>query len=214
MKRIFHVFNRGMAKQDIFRDEADYYRFVYCLYKLNNQGGAIRTRKDRFNLELPEQDRIVEILKWSLLPNHYHLLLCEAREGGVTDFIKRLGNAYTKYFNTRYEKSGYLFQNKAKVVEVENESQFMYIPFYIDFNPLDLKFPSWKKNDRIKEKEATKFLTEYRWSSFRDYAGEVNFPQVINIKMFNELFDTNEKKYLNDIREWFKIDSPRVNVAR
>ena len=102
---IAHICNRGVEKRKIFINEADYFRFVMNLLLLNNKDGKLRIRKKN-QLEgieeiLSERDKLVEVLKWSLLPNHYHLLLYEVSEGGILEFTKRLGNAYTKYFYTK-----------------------------------------------------------------------------------------------------------------
>jgi len=139
---IAHVCNRGVEKRKIFLDHADYVRFRDNLFLLNNLEGKIRTKhKNIFqaNIKLPERDKLVDIFKWSLLPNHFHLLLHETVDGGILEFTKRLGNAYTKYFNTKNEgRSGYLFQNSAKIIKVENNRHFLYLPFYIDLNSAEL----------------------------------------------------------------------------
>ena len=113
---IAHVCNRGFKKHDIFLDDKDYLRFVLNLYRLNNKDGSlkIKNNKNPF-IDLPEQNKLVEVLKWSLMPNHYHLLLYEKQDGGIVEFVKRLGNAYTKYVNIKNSSSGYVFQNSAKI---------------------------------------------------------------------------------------------------
>lgn len=202
---IAHVFNRGVEKKNIFLDKYDYLRFVNNLFLLNNKSGKIRTKYKNFSdISNLKRDKLVEILKWSLLENHYHLLLVEKTEGGILEFTKRLGNAYTKYFNTKYAgRSGYLFQNSAKIVPISNDSQFLYIPFYIDFNPLDLKFSKWKTN-QVNETEALNFLKSYRWSSFKDYYGDREHDAILNANIFYDLFDTNPKRYEKEIIEFLK----------
>lgn len=203
---LFHVCNRGIAKSKIFYDNSDYYRFVYNLYKLNNKDSAIRTLNQKFKPNLPKQNKIVDILKWSLLPNHYHLLLCECVDGGVSQFVNRLGNAYTKYINIRHKRNGYLFQNKAVMVNIENNSQFLYIPMYIDLNPLDLCYPQWRSAGIKNHKKAFEFLNNYTWSSFRDYRGIPNFPVVISQEKFFDLYDTTREEYANELVDWLKED--------
>lgn len=207
---LYHVFNRGVDKRKIFIDDKDYMRFVNNLFLLNNKGGKIRTKKkDFFNDVDIKRDKLVEILRWSLLPNHYHLLLYEVRDGGVVEFTKRLGNAYTKYFNTKNKnRSGYLFQNSAKIVLVDNNRQFLYIPFYIDLNPLDL-YPDYHKN--IVNNKSINFLKQYKWSSLGNTSGDRNFCQVINTDLFFDLFDTNQKEYEIELINYLKEEG--VNLA-
>ncbi len=194
---IKHVINRGIEKGRVFRDDNDYFRFVGNLYRLNNKNGALRIVDRKLFTDPPTQAKLVDVLKWSLLPNHYHLLLYELVDGGITEFTKRIGNAYTKYINIKNERSGYLFQNSAKIINVESERHFLYLPIYIDLNPLDLFNPRWKE-EKIKEQVAVDFLKKYRWSSFGDYFDEPHFPSVINKDRFYEVMETSPSEYLSD----------------
>ena len=204
---IAHVCNRGFKKHNIFLDDKDYLRFVLNLYRLNNKQGSLRiiNNKNPF-IDLPEQNKLVEILKWSLLPNHYHLLLYEKQDGGIVEFIKRLGNAYTKYVNIRNSSSGYVFQNAAKIILVDNNSQYLYIPFYIDLNPVDL-LKTWKTG-KIGDRQTLDWLTKYNWSSYRDYFGNTSqFSSVINKDLFYELFETDSKDYQKEMLNLLKKDN-------
>ena len=217
-----HICNRGVEKRKIFVDENDYFRFVINLFLLNNKGGKIRVRKKNQLQSIqefsPKREKLVEILKWSLLPNHYHLLLYEISEGGILEFTKRLGNAYTKYFNTKNKgRSGYLFQNSAKIIPILENNQFLYIPIYIDLNCSDLICSNWKNLKNNDSKKIFNFLRSYRWSSFKDYFGEGEFGFVSNKKLFYELFDTNEKEYQKELESFLKNPTNRdeklVNLA-
>ena len=79
---IYHVCNRGIRKEKIFDDTSDYLRFVLNLYRLNNVGGNLRMNPYRISIDsFPDQEKMVEVLKWTLLPNHYHLLLSQQSFG-------------------------------------------------------------------------------------------------------------------------------------
>jgi putative transposase len=202
---ISHVCNRGVDKRKIFLGLNDYSRFVDNLLLLNNKEGKIRTKYknplDHVN-SLPKGKKLVEILKWSLLPNHYHLLLYEATEGGILEFTKRLGNAYTKYFNLKHQgRSGYLFQNRAKIISLESEGHIPYIPIYIDLNARDLAHGSPKK--------VMEFLKSYEWSSLKDYFENSNRELIINKTMFYKLFETNPVSYFKDL-EGFLEDKVEI----
>ena len=150
--------------------------------------------------DVPERKKLVEVLKWSLLPNHYHLLLYENVEGGILEFTKRLGNAYTKYFNIKNEgRSGYVFQNRAKIISITNERQFLYIPFYIDINPIDLILPDRKNISIRNNKKAIDFLKTYEWSSYRDYFGEGSRGIILNKNLFYEQFDVTPETYEDEL---------------
>jgi len=202
---IAHICNRGVEKRRIFLDKQDYKRFVDNLFLLNNVGGKIRTKKkDIFNDPKLKQDKLVEILKWSLLPNHFHLLLYEVVEGGISEFTRRVGNAYTKYFNTKNQgRNGYLFQNGSKIILIENDSHFQYIPFYIDLNPVQSFLKTQKPAPLIAEKVQT-FLRSYEWSSFKDFFGDGQRIAIVNQNLFYDLFDTNLKTYRKELLEFMK----------
>ena len=213
-----HICNRGVEKRKIFLNENDYLRFVTNLLFQNNKNGKIRVRKKDPLQDVQEilsrRTKLVEILKWTLLPNHYHLLLYEVSEGGILEFTKRLGNAYTKYFNTKNKgRSGYLFQNSAKIIPISKNSQFLYIPIYIDLNSVDLISPNWKSRKNNDPKKILNFLKSYRWSSSRDYFKESEFGPAINKKLFYELFDTNLKEYEKDLKGFIKDPIEKLLLA-
>ncbi len=205
---IYHICNRGIRKEKIFDTESDYFRFVLNLYRLNNKGESLRINSSRKSIDsYPEQNKIVEVLKWTLLPNHYHLLLYEKVDGGVLEFVKRFGNSFTKYINIKREKSGYLFQNRAKIIQIKSDKHFLYIPFYVDLNLLDLIYTK-KENKKKDIKKSLDFFKNYKWSSFRDYFGNQNSPfsKIINKDLFYETFDVNPETYQEELCEFLKGD--------
>lgn len=205
---IYHICNRGVRKEKIFDNDSDYFRFVLNLYRLNNKGESLRINPHRKSIDsFLEQDKIVEVLKWTLLPNHYHLLLYEKVDGGVLEFVKRLGNSFTKYINIKREASGYLFQNSARIIQIKNNRHFLYIPFYIDLNLLDLIYTK-NEHKKIDVKKVLDFFKNYKWSSFRDYfSDQVSpFSKIINKDLFYETFDINSETYQKELCEFLKGD--------
>ncbi|KKP63894.1 MAG: hypothetical protein UR62_C0027G0007 [Candidatus Nomurabacteria bacterium GW2011_GWF2_35_12] len=209
---IYHICNRGIRKEKIFDNDSDYFRFVLNLYRLNNKGESLRMYPHYKSVNLfPDQEKIVEILKWTLLPNHYHLLLYEKVDGGVLEFVKRLGNSFTKYINIKRGASGYLFQNSAKIIQITNNRHFLYIPFYIDLNILDLLKKDISQNKKIE------FLKNYRWSSFRDYFNKETseFSKIIDNDLFYETFDVTSREYMVEIKDFLEDKEYKrlVNLA-
>jgi putative transposase len=217
---IKHVFNRGVNKINTFNNDTDRQRFVECLYKFNNKDIAIRSEaEDFFKDPPPQEEKIVEILKWTIMPNHFHLLLYEVVDGGITEFMKRLGNGYTKYFNIKNKRSGYLFQNTARMNLLENDRQFLYTPYYIDINILDTKFQNWKETGIDDTKKAIDFLNSYQWSSFSDYTRQratltsrSDFSSLINMEMFYDLFDITEKEYQKELVSLIRDPIPKIKL--
>src|SRR3989344_5596435 len=196
---IAHICNRGVDKRKIFNSTKDYQRFRNNLFLLNNLEGKIRTKhRNIFSPEIElKRNKLVEILKWSLLPNHFHLLLFEIIEGGILEFTKRVGNAYTKYFNLKNDgRSGYLFQDHAIIISIQDEKHFPYIPVYIDLNCADLRSGT--------AKQKLEFLKSYEWSSMKNYYHGSVDDEIVNKELFYKVFETNPDRYEKDLNGFLK----------
>lgn len=203
----FHVLNRGVDKRKVFMSSADYARFVHDLWEFNDRAPAphnIGRRVSPAVRSAPMGDvrrhPLVRIHFFCLMPNHYHLLVSPIDEDmeNLSLFMKKLGGGYAKYFNEKYERSGALWQGKYKSVPIERDAHFLYIPYYIHFNALDLKYPEWRIQCPTSPKKAEEFLKTYRWSSHLDYLGEKNFPSVSDRAFFLEQFG-GEKGYTRSV---------------
>lgn len=178
---IYHVLNRGVDKRQVFMDDADHARFVHNLYEFNDTANAQEYDRRR-NVGRPTshiRERLVDILAWCLMKNHYHLLLSPRIENGIALFMKKLNGGYSKYFNEKYERVGALWQGKHKKILVERDAHFIYIPYYIHLNPLDYVMPEWRDGRVRNPAQALKHLGNYRWSSHLDFLGVRNFPSLI-----------------------------------
>lgn len=207
---IYHVYNRGVDKRQVFMDDSDRIRFVHDLYEFNDEERtnsnfvAFQGTQRRYqDIGCPDigrvshvRDLLVHIHAWCLMGNHYHLMLSEVKEGGMAKFMKKLSMGYAKYFNEKYERSGALWQGKYKRILLDRDCHFQYLPFYIHLNPLDMSFPEWREGKLKNSKKALKKLEQYRWSSHLDYLGSKNFPSVIHSALLNKVFNetTNYKR--------------------
>ncbi len=216
---IYHVYNRGVDKRDIFMDDEDRFRFIHDLYEFNdsnpktNLGFNLKNKTIEVGLRYNKNPRkpLVEILAFCLMDNHFHLLLRQVAENGITEFMRKMGTGYTNYFNKKYDRNGALFQGKFKSVHLENESHLMYLPIYIHFNPLDFKFSQWREGKIKDYKKAIEFLDSYRWSSYMDYAGQKNFPSLIKKDFIMQRLGT-EAEFKKEILTWLKnFDESSVN---
>jgi len=212
-KEIYHVYNRSVEKREIFVDDQDRFRFIHDLFEFNDEAPAVNLYYKRpliqsyeakpRKIEQQKRKLLVEILAFVVMPNHFHLLLRQIKENGISNFMHKLGTGYTMYFNQKYERAGSLFQGTYKAVLVNQEAHFIHLPYYIHLNPLDLKFPEWRDREIKNYKQAMKFLENYRWSSFLDYIGKKNFPSVTQREFLNEFFEGPEN-YKKDAMKWLK----------
>lgn len=201
---IYHVFNRGVEKRRVFMDEHDYSRFVNNL-AIFNDARAVLNAKYRIKeiKSIDNREPLIDILAFCLMPNHFHLLLRQKEDNGISKFMNKIGVGYTNYFNLKYERVGPLFQGAFKSILIDKEPQFLYIPYYIHLNPLDLIIPNWRENGVNKLKTAVEFLDSYKWSSHRDYIGKSNFIEVLNKQPLNEFF-VNPINYQNGFNDFIK----------
>ena len=210
---IYHIYNRGVDKRDIFMDDEDRIRFIHDLFEFNdikpspNLNDLLSNNK-YLEVGLPDIKReprklLVEILAFCMMDNHFHMIVRQKKENGITEFMRKLGTGYTNYFNQKYERTGSLFGGKFKSVCIKSDAHLMYLPIYIHLNPLDFKFHEWREKKIKNIKEAIKFLDSYRWSSYMDYTGQKNFPSLIN-KSFILSRISDEKKFKKEMIDWIK----------
>ncbi|MFH1162026.1 MAG: transposase [Candidatus Jorgensenbacteria bacterium] len=214
---IYHVYNRGTEKRTIFLDDNDRFRFIHGLFESNDSESVARRWylpakfsevsprkiKEAMLQERRPRNLLVDILAFCLMPNHFHLMVRQRADNGVSKFMQKLGTGYTMYFNARYERSGVLFQGVFKSVPVSRDAQFLFLPFYIHANPLDLKtvFSGWREGNIRNAKEVLAYLKGYRWSSFPDYVGVRNFPSVTQRELLVG-FIGDEQRHLDAYKDW------------
>ncbi|MDO8552806.1 MAG: transposase [bacterium] len=170
----YHCFNRGVDKRIVFENEQDASRFLIILYLANGTEPMqiFNTDKPTFAKALEEYrgKPIVSLGAYCLMPNHFHLLLKEIIEGGISEFMRKLGIAYTMYFNAKNQRVGNLFIRPFRSRHVRDDSYFQRVLQYIHCNPAELYEPGWKlgkvKDVRLLEKK----LIEYPYSSLQSYA--------------------------------------------
>ncbi len=203
----YHLYNRGTEKRIIFLDEEDHNRFVSLLY-LCNSGIPIhrsdyRTNSLRGLFLINRETTLVDIGAYCLMPNHFHILLREHADGGVSMFMKKLLTAYAMYFNKKYERTGTLFEGPFRSRHVSRDEYLKYLFAYIHLNPIGIIDAGWKKKRIGNKAAANRYLNEYEYSSFLDYAGGVA-PRwqsaILNKLAFPEYFEKRNdfEIYLKD----------------
>lgn len=206
----YHVFGRGVEGRRIFLDKKDHMRFIHDLFEFNDEG-AIFNLFRRFRaapaagIERKPRKLLVEILAFCLMPNHYHLLVRQLLDKGISRFMQKLCMGYAKYFNERYERSGVLFQGPFRAKHVGKENYLTGVSRYIHLNALELFSPDWKEEGIKDIKKAAAFLRNYRWSSYPDYVGERNFPSVSSREFLLEYFG-GPKAYEKFVLSWAAKD--------
>ena len=105
------------------------------------------------------------------MPNHYHLVIEQLSENGISKFLQKVMTGYTMYFNKKYKRSGALFQGKTKSIYIDSDAYYRQLRAYIDLNPVELFNKSWKEKGSVTSVEGTlKFLGDYEWSDCKDHS--------------------------------------------
>lgn len=218
---LYHVINKGVEGRDLFLDTQDYARFVHDLYEFNDTAPALEFHHatsriaDVGRTTSYIREKIIDIHGWELMKNHYHLLLSERVEGGMTLFLRKL-SGYARYFNERYGRQGTLFQGRTKKIHIARHEHFLYILDYIHLNSLDYLpgAEKWRERDKgtiANSSQALEYLRKYRWSSCPDYCGIPNFPSILTTKLFNQVF---EQDYYSHLKEYLSERIPEEIDAK
>lgn len=165
----YHLFNRGVERRPVFTnrrelaramDLVNFYRFDKPSVRYSKYLMLDEDQRQNFLANLKE--KAVEVVAFCLMTNHFHFLVKQIKENGVSKFMANFMNSYTKYFNTKYQRAGPLFQGAFKAIHLESDEQLLHLSRYIHLNPVI--------NFKIKPQE----LKDYQWSSYPSYVGNSN----------------------------------------
>jgi putative transposase len=192
----YHVYNRGIDRRVTFTNKREYSRALDLLWFY--QYATIPLRYSRYieseeSLQLSYIDKmkangkLVEVVSFCLMPNHFHVLLKQRQANGIAKYIANFMNAYTKYFNKKYQRTGALFQGVFKAVYVESEEQLIHLTRYIHLNPVASSLI------------ATAQLPTFLWSSHKEYLSrsKTDIVDEDTINMIHNLVPDYEG-YIND----------------
>jgi putative transposase len=211
----YHIYNRGAHKANVFTNDSDYRRFLSLLFLMNGAEpirlGRLLANRQGQSLPIFEEKKpnepLVDILAYALMPNHFHIVVRQKSEQGITKFFKKVLTGYSMYFNIKYQHSGILFQGPFKSVHVDNDSYFRWIFSYLHLNPLSLIEPGWEEKGITDVLKVREFMNSYQYSSYLDYKGDKR-PESIILTTTN-LPDFLKTDDLEDLLESVGKDSPR-----
>lgn len=140
----YHVYNRGTDKRNIISDQRDADRFIQGMIEFNTLEPIgslyeLSFQKNKFGdqvvkLERGKEKPLVEIICYCLNPNHYHMLVKQISENGISKLLKRLGGGYSWYYNNRHKRKGTLFQGVFKAIHVDSNEYLLHLSAYINLN--------------------------------------------------------------------------------
>jgi|SRR3989344_4819479 len=168
----YHIYNRGVEKRDIFKEKSHYERFMKLLYVANGSKPYIFREIEQLSPQKIERGKpLVAIGAYVLMPNHFHILIKEVVDGGISTFMSKLGTGYSLYFNKKEHRVGPLFQSNFKARHARRDEYLKYLFAYIHLNPLKLMQPLWKEEGIADSGKAKQHLDSYKYSSYPEFVG-------------------------------------------
>lgn len=187
----YHVFNRGVEKRPTFtnkyeflraKDTLSFYRFAELPIRYSKYLNLNKKAKEEFMNGFGENNLQIEILAFCFMGNHFHFLLKQEKDNGIVKFMAKFQNSYTKYFNTKHQRVGPLFQGVFKAVHVGNDEQLLHVSRYIHLNPVNGFMVS------------SGSLADYLWSSYPEYLGLID-RSIVNTNQVLNFFNKDRKEY-------------------
>jgi|SRR3989339_277613 len=157
----YHIYNRGVDKREVFLDKWDYVRFLESLRYFNQSQNIGSLYNFKKSADKKESDSfrgvgLLNLIAYCLNPNHFHLLVKQNTDNGISRFMQKLSTGYTNYFNEKYHRSGSLFQGKYKAKEVRSTYDLIKVSIYVNCNA---------------EIHSIAKAQNWPWSGYLDYNG-------------------------------------------
>lgn len=184
----YHVYARGVNKQKIFLEAADFHYF----YKLLERYLSTEQQVSKTGSPYPHFRNRIKLLAYCLMTNHFHILIYQYGIDDLQAFMKSLMTSYSRYFNLKYKRTGPVFESRYKAVRVDSDQYLHHITRYIHLNPRrwehyynsSLRYyrdggtPEWLDPDDIlkmftSNKDYVNFVSDYE--TMRDMLAEMKY---------------------------------------
>ncbi|MFZ2199611.1 MAG: transposase [Microgenomates group bacterium] len=182
----YHVFNRSVFQHPIFSNEREAKAFVKALtyYTLINPPRSLSLEKRYKENIMDYNERLVSILAYCVMPNHFHIELKQEVDGGISTYLRRLSLSFVRYYNLLHKQKGSLFESLFNSVLIESENQLLHVSRYIHLNPTSAMLV----NDPI----------QYPYSSFRMYVYGGEKPPFVFDDILRGNKRGNYERFVND----------------
>jgi len=174
---IYHILNRSIASEEIFVNKRilsraisliDYYRFPHKLSYSKYKKLSVKERIEYLKIIKSSNKPVVEIFAFAFMPDHYHLLLRQLTEKGISHFISTFQNAFAKYYNLKIGRDGGIFKTPFRAKWISTDEIFLHISRYIHLNPVTSYIIDYED------------LKLYPWTSYPEYQKGVREDNFIN----------------------------------
>ena len=195
--RVYHTFTKSIAGFEVFRNETDYQRMSSMLsyYKVENPPvrfsifSDIKNKESFYQRHFNSQDNIVEIIAYCFMPTHVHLVLKQMKKDGISIFIGKVLNSYTRYFNLKNKRKGPLWESKFKNVEVGTDEQLLHLTRYLHLNPVTANL--------VEDPQ------DWSFSSYKEYLGETEEDKdICNYSKLLHIVPEDYKEFVSSRKDY------------
>ena len=144
---IYHVVNRSIAGYTIFNNNHEFFRMLSAIRYYQRKNPEISFSKlfepdsdgKKSSCDfgvLQSNEKLVDIVSYCLMPTHFHLILKQLVDNGISTFINNVANSYSRYFNLKHKRKGPLWEGRFKSILVKSDEQLLHLTRYIHLNPV------------------------------------------------------------------------------
>ncbi len=208
----YHIYNRTFFNTPVFKDSKNCNRLLQAFLLANSTYSTQAFQFLRNHQNVTTEDalkiakngkKLVDVVCYSIMPDHYHLLLKEKIEGGITSFIHKCNISIAKYINIKTERHGPLFENLFKSKHVANNNYLLHLSLYIHLNPLDFLIgKQWREHEIKNWDQIKNRLINYPYSSLKNFLNANYKNRIISgAEIITDQFK-NKKEYELFLRGW------------
>lgn len=217
----YHIYSRTILNVPEFEDYENAGKLAQCFLLANSTESSkafnyLRTCKNatwRKAVEIAWRgDKFVDVLSYVVMPDHYHLLLKELKDGGITGFLHRCNTAIAKYINTKQQRKGPLFESSFKAKHIDSNQYLLHLSLYIHLNPLDFLFnKNWRMGNLKNWQPKMGELIKYPWSSLKSFLYEDFEDRIVSGQKIIKGQFKDEEDYKKFLQEWSVGNKERIN---
>lgn len=217
----YHIYNRTIFNTPLFKDKSNCNKLIQAfllanstkaseafLFLRNNKNASIEDA-----LEITKNGKkLADVICYAIMPDHYHLLLREKLEGGITSFIHRCNISVAKYINTKMDRRGPLFESLFRSKHIATNNYLLHLSLYIHLNPLDfLVGKQWRKHGLQNWNQIRNKLVNYHYSSIKSFLSKNCNDKIISGTEIIKGQFKNKKEYESFLREWSEETFDSIN---
>jgi len=193
--KVYHVFSKSIVEFRIFNNETEFQRMTDITWYYQTKKPPIKfswfndldeKNKHKIKEDIASKDatKLVDIIAYCFMPTHVHMVLRQLEEKGISIFMKNILNSYTRYFNSKHNRKGPLWEGRFKKVEITNDEQLLHLTRYVHLNPV------------------TAYLVDkpelWPASSYREYVAKENKKGICTFAPVLDIMPDGYKRFTED----------------